>query len=67
VTEAEALTRKIVEIFDIGGFDLIPSVIAPEYVDPNDWTTPSSLRFLPCLRRPAPSPRRCAPLAPWPS
>jgi SnoaL-like domain len=33
VTEAEALTRKIVEIFDIGAFDLIPSVIAPEYVD----------------------------------
>jgi SnoaL-like polyketide cyclase len=33
VTEAEALTRKIVEIFDNGAFDLIPSVIAPEYVD----------------------------------
>jgi len=33
VTEAEALTRKIVEIFDVGAFDLIPSVIAPEYVD----------------------------------
>jgi predicted ester cyclase len=33
VAEAEALTRKIVEIFDIGAFDLIPSVIAPEYVD----------------------------------
>jgi predicted ester cyclase len=33
VTEAEALTRQIVEIFDIGAFDLIPSVIAPEYVD----------------------------------
>jgi len=33
VTEAEALTRKIVEIFDIGAVDLIPSVIAPEYVD----------------------------------
>jgi hypothetical protein len=33
VTEAKALTRKIVEIFDIGAFDLIPSVIAPEYVD----------------------------------
>jgi hypothetical protein len=33
VTEAEALTRKIVEIFNIGTFDLIPSVIAPEYVD----------------------------------
>jgi hypothetical protein len=33
VTEAEALTRKIVEIFDVGDFDLIPSLIAPEYVD----------------------------------
>ena len=33
MTEAEALTRKIVEIFDVGAFDLIPSVIAPEYVD----------------------------------
>ena len=33
MTEAEALTRKIVEIFDNGAFDLIPSVIAPEYVD----------------------------------
>jgi predicted SnoaL-like aldol condensation-catalyzing enzyme len=33
VTEAEALTRKIVEIFDVGAFDLIPSLIAPEYVD----------------------------------
>jgi hypothetical protein len=33
VTEAEALTRKIVEIIDNGAFDLIPSVIAPEYVD----------------------------------
>lgn len=33
MTEAEALTRKIVEIFDIGAVDLILSVIAPEYVD----------------------------------
>jgi predicted ester cyclase len=33
VTEAEALTRKIVEIFDTGAVDLIPSLIAPEYVD----------------------------------
>jgi predicted SnoaL-like aldol condensation-catalyzing enzyme len=33
VTEAEALTRKIVEIFDVGAVDLIPSLIAPEYVD----------------------------------
>ena len=33
MTEAEALTRKIVEIFDNGAFDLIPSVIAHEYVD----------------------------------
>ena len=33
MTEVEALTRKIVEIFDNGAFDLIPSVIAPEYVD----------------------------------
>lgn len=33
MTEAEALTRKIVEIFDTGAFALIPSVIAPEYVD----------------------------------
>jgi hypothetical protein len=33
VTEAEALTRKIVEIFEVGAFDLIPSVIASEYVD----------------------------------
>jgi SnoaL-like polyketide cyclase len=33
VAEAEALTRKIVEIFDTGAFDLIPSLIAPEYVD----------------------------------
>jgi hypothetical protein len=33
VTEAEALTRKIVEIFDVGAFDRIPSLIAPEYVD----------------------------------
>jgi hypothetical protein len=33
VTEAEALTRQIVEIFDHGALDLIPSVIAPEYVD----------------------------------
>jgi predicted ester cyclase len=33
VTEAEALTRKIVEIFDKGALDLISSVIAPEYVD----------------------------------
>jgi hypothetical protein len=33
VTEAEALTRKIVEIFEVGAFDLIPAVIAPEYVD----------------------------------
>jgi predicted ester cyclase len=33
VTEAEALTRKIVEIFKTGAFDLIPSLIAPEYVD----------------------------------
>ena len=33
MTEAEALTRKIVEIIDNGAFDLIPSVIAPEYVD----------------------------------
>jgi hypothetical protein len=29
VAEAEALTRKIVEIFDVGAFDLIPSVIGP--------------------------------------
>ena len=33
MTEAEALTRKIVEIFEVGAFDLIPAVIAPEYVD----------------------------------
>jgi predicted ester cyclase len=33
VAEAEALTRKIVEIFDTGAFELIPSLIAPEYVD----------------------------------
>jgi predicted ester cyclase len=33
VAEAEALTRKIVEIFDTGAFDLIPSLIDPEYVD----------------------------------
>lgn len=33
MTEAEALTRKIVEIFDSGAVDLISSVIAPEYVD----------------------------------
>lgn len=33
MTEAEALTRKIVEIFDTGAFDLIPTLIAPEYVD----------------------------------
>lgn len=33
MAEAEALTRKIVEIFDTGAFALIPSLIAPEYVD----------------------------------
>jgi hypothetical protein len=33
VTEAQALTRKIVDIFDLGALDLIPSVIAPEYLD----------------------------------
>ena len=33
MTEAEALTRKIVEIFDRGAFDLIPLLIASEYVD----------------------------------
>jgi predicted ester cyclase len=33
VTEPEALTRKIVEIFDTGAVNLIPSLIAPEYVD----------------------------------
>ena len=33
MTEAESLTRKIVEIFNIGAFDLIPSIIAPGYVD----------------------------------
>jgi hypothetical protein len=33
VTEAEALTRTIVEIFDTGAFALIPSAIAHGYVD----------------------------------